>query len=84
MQEFGQEFVKHPWLEVLESEDGHEKAANFHETIMKFRDKHFPEKSVRMTTFDKDWMYPDLKHIYVEMTKEFLRIENLKSGNSFM
>ena len=65
--------MRHPWLEVLESEDGHVKAANFHETIMKLRDKHFPEKSVRMTTFDKDWMYPDLKNIYVEMTKEFFK-----------
>ena len=53
------------------------KAANFHETIIKFRDKHVPEKSVRMSTFDKDWMSPDLKCVYVEMTKDF--VKNRKS-----
>ena len=71
IQLFGQEIVRHSWIEVLECEDGHVKAANFHKTIMELRDKHFPEKSVRMTTFDKDWMHPDLKSIYVEMTKEY-------------
>ena len=43
IQEFGQEFVRHPWLEVvIKCKDGHRKAANFHDTIMKFRDNHFP------------------------------------------
>ena len=30
IQEFGQEFVRHSWAEVLECEDGHQKATNFH------------------------------------------------------
>ena len=73
IQEFGQEFVLHPWQEVLECEDGHQKAANFHETIQWFRDKYFPEKIVRMSSFDKGWMHPDVKSIYLEMTKEYFR-----------
>ena len=73
VQEFGQVFVRHPWLEVLECEDGHQKAANFHDTITWFRDKYFPEKSVRMSALDKHWMHPDLKSLYVEMTAEYFK-----------
>ena len=73
VREFGQAFVHHPWLEVLECEDGNDKAANFHDTIIKYRDKYFPERCVKMSTFDKDWMHPELKSIHIEMTKEFYR-----------
>lgn len=38
---------------------------------MRLRDKHFPEKTVKMSSFDKDWMHPELKSLYIEMTKEF-------------
>ena len=73
VQHFGQEFVRHPWVEVLECEDGHKKAAIFHDTIGRFRDRHFPEKLVKMSSLDKDWMHPDLKIIYIEMTKEYYK-----------
>ena len=71
IQQFGQEIVRHPWLEVLECKDGHQKASNFHETIMHFRAKYFPQKLVKITSLDKEWMHPDLKCTYIEMTKEF-------------
>ena len=38
---------------------------------MRLRDKHFSEKTVKMSSFDKDWMHPELKSLYIEMTKEF-------------
>ena len=63
--EFGQAIVKHPWLEVFECEDGNDKARNFHHTITMFRDQYFPQKIVRMTSLDKEWMHPDLKSIYL-------------------
>ena len=58
---------------MIECEDPNDKAANFHNTVMWFRDKYFPEKSARMTTLDKEWMHPDLKNLYVEMTKEYFK-----------
>ena len=56
---------------MLECEDGHEKARHFHETLIKLRDKHFPEKTVKISSFDKDWMHPELKSLHIQMTKEF-------------
>ena len=47
IQDFGQDLVPHFWMEVLEEDNGHQKAVNFHNTLMWFRDKHFPEKSVK-------------------------------------
>ena len=38
---------------------------------MKLRDKHFPEKTVKVSSFDNDWMHPELKSLHIEMTKEF-------------
>ena len=73
VKEFGREIVTHSWIEVLECEDGHQKAKNFHNTITKLRDKYFPEKAVRMTSFDKGWMHPALKSLHSEMTKEFFK-----------
>ena len=73
IQEFGQALVRHSWAEVIECEDGHLKAAIFHDTIKRFRYKHFPEKLVKMSSLDKDWMHPDLKSIYIEMTKEYFK-----------
>ena len=69
----GQDLVPHSWIEVLEAEDGHQKARNFHNTLVFFRDKHFPEKSVSMSSFDKEWMHPDLKYLHVQMTKEYFK-----------
>ena len=57
----------------MEADDGHKIARNFHNTLMFFRDKHFPEKSVSMSSFDKDWMHPDLKYLHVQMTKEYFK-----------
>ena len=42
-----------------------------HNTIMRFYDKYFPEKSVIMSSFDKDWMHPDLKYLHRQMSREF-------------
>ena len=71
IQEFGQEIVRHSWIEVLECEDGHQKAAHFHGTITRLRDKYFPEKVVKMSSMDKEWMHPHLKSIYTDMTREY-------------
>ena len=78
VQDFGRDLVPHSWIEVLEAEDGHQKARHFHNTLMWFRDKHFPEKTVKMSSFDKDWMHPDLKHLHGQMTKEYF--QNRKSA----
>ena len=69
--ELGQAIVNHPWLQVFECEDGNKKARNCHQTITMLRDKYFPQKLVRMTSLDKDWMHPDLNSIYLQMTKEY-------------
>ena len=49
------------------------KARNFHQTISRLRDKYFPQKLVKMSSLDKEWMHPDLKSTYLQMTKEFFK-----------
>ena len=78
IQQFGQEFVRHPWSEVLECQDANQKAFNFHKTLCWFRDKYFPEKNVKMSSIDKEWMHPELKDLYVKMSKEYFK--NQKSA----
>ena len=48
LQLFGQVFVQHSWREVLECEDGHQKAENFHTTLVSLLDKNFSQKNVNL------------------------------------
>ena len=73
MQEFGQDIVRHPWIEVLECEDANQKARPFHDTIVQLRDKYFPLKLVRISSLDNEWMHPALKSTYMEMTKDYYK-----------
>ena len=77
IQEFMNEVSQHHWFEVLNQKNAHEKAKCFHDTLISLLDKHFPKKTVKMTTLDKKWFNPGLKMQYNEMQKEFFK--NAKS-----
>jgi hypothetical protein len=49
---------------VFECENPHEKAEGFHQTLKHKINKHLPEKSVNMTSLDKNWYNPAVKLKY--------------------
>ena len=61
------EVSQHQWLKVQKQEDAHEKAESFHDNLFSLLDKHFPKKTVKMTSLDKKWFNPSLKMQYNEM-----------------
>ena len=65
------------WEEVFLVQDPHEKAYNFHSTLVTTLNKHLKVKSVNMTSLDKQWFTPTLKIMYNEMQKEYF--QNRKS-----
>ena len=73
IQEFMKEVSQHQWSEVQTKENAHEKAKSFHDILISLLDKHFPKKTVKMTTLDKKWFNPSLKMQYNEMQKEFFK-----------
>jgi hypothetical protein len=70
---FMSELGAHSWPEVFSEEDPNIKALSYHNTIMSLRDKHFPVKSVKMSSLDKKWFTPTLKVMYNEMQNEFFK-----------
>ena len=68
---FMREFGTHSWPEVNTVQDPHDKAQNFHETLIHTLDKYFPVKNVKMTSLDKPWFNPALKIKYNQMQSEF-------------
>ena len=69
--EYMREIGQHSWQEVFQTEDPHEKAQYFHNTLIKTLEKHLKTKTVKMTSLDKPWFNPSLKLKYNEMQKEF-------------
>ena len=73
MHEFGKVATGHKWKEVLEANDVDVKVRNFHDTIRKWLNQFFPEKSVKISSLDKKWMTPYLKLLLRKKQREFLR-----------
>ena len=48
------------WSEVMEPEDANVKVQNFHRIIRDMLEKHFPEKTVKISNLDKKWFTPEL------------------------
>ena len=59
--DFMREIGTNSWDEVFEVKDPHEKAQNFHSTLVRTLNKHLRVKSVNMTSLDKQWFTPTLK-----------------------
>jgi hypothetical protein len=71
--DFIREIGSHEWPEVYLCEDSHEKAENFHKTLIEKLNKHFQVKQVQITSLDKKWFNPTLKVKHKEMQKEYFR-----------
>ena len=63
----------HNWHEVISQEDPHDKASQFHNTMITLLNKHLPVKTVKMSSLDKKWFNPALKLLYISMQKEFFK-----------
>ena len=70
---FMKDMGTHIWPEVFTCEDPHKKAESFHTTLMHMVNKHMPEKTVNITSLDKNWFSPAIKIKHCEMQKEFFR-----------
>ena len=76
--QYMQEMGHHSWTEVFQTQDPHDKAHKFHETLTAILDKHLKTKTVKMSSLDKPWFNPALKLKYSEMQKEYYK--NAKSA----
>ena len=76
--EFGREITNHKWEEVLNTANVDQKTENFHSTIRSLLNKHLPEKSVTISSLDRNWMSPDLKTLLRKKQREF--VKNRKSN----
>merc|ERR1712129_76753 len=59
--QFEHSVMTFPWEEAFDNKNVDEKVNIFHECLRVNLDKHFPEKSTKMSSLDKDWMSPQLK-----------------------
>ena len=70
---FGKEITSHDWQEVLQTDNIDEKVNMFHKYLRDLLDKHFPEKSITISSLDKKWMSPDLKNLLRKRQREFVK-----------
>ena len=70
---FELEMQAQDWSEVLEPEDANIKVQNFHRIIRAMLEKHFPEKSVKISNLDKKWFTPELKQLHRKMQREYFK-----------
>ena len=75
---FNKELTEHRWDDINETEDLDEKVDYYHKYVRSLLDKHFPEKTVKMTNLDKFWITPQLKQLLRQAQRE--RILNGKSS----
>ena len=76
--DFGRDFQNQTRDDVLKEDNVDTKAFNFHRTLIPSCNKHFPEKSLKISTFDKKWITPFLKILSRKVKAEFHR--NRKSA----
>ena len=70
---FGQDITQHTWDEVFTTRDVDSKVKIFHQTIRSKLDKHFPIKTVKISTLDKKWFNPSLKSLHRKVQREFYK-----------
>ena len=72
MKLFCLEMTQHKWTDVLEAIDVDQRTEHFHKFLQKLLNKYFPEKSVSISSLDKQWMTPQLKQILRQAQRERL------------
>ena len=73
---FGQEITSHQWEEVFLVDNVDDKAFNFHFYIQYLLNKYFPQKSVKVSILDKQWMSPELKLLHRKRQRAFVKNRN--------
>ena len=71
--EFMRDISDHHWSEVYEAQSANTKAEQFHFTLSSKLKKHFKEKHVKMSSLDKEWFTPALKHQKSDMLNELFK-----------
>ena len=70
---FEHELINCDWATVLNSQNIDDKVNNFHQILTSSLDKHFPEKSIKISSLDKKWMNPKLKVLYRSLQREYYK-----------
>ena len=70
---FENDLINTDWGEVLNCENVDEKVSKFHNCLGLTLDKHFPEKTIKISSLDKKWMSPKLKLQHRKLQREYFR-----------
>ena len=70
---FENDLINTTWSCVLDPENIDEKVDNFHHFLGATLKKHFPEKTIKISSLDKKWMGPKLKSLHREVQREYFR-----------
>ena len=68
---FEKDLAEYPWNDAFENKTVDEKTDIFHQFLRSNLDKHFPEKTVKISSLDKKWMTPTLKQLHRKMSREY-------------
>ena len=71
--EFENEMINYDWTKIYGAKTVDEKVNNFHEYLRSTLEKHFPERTTRISNLDKNWMSPRLKSLYRRVQREYYR-----------
>ena len=70
---FEHSLMSYPWEEAFTNKNVDEKVYIFHECLRSNLDRHFPEKTTKMSCLDKDWMSSQLKKLRRAMQREYYK-----------
>ena len=68
---FEQELISFPLAEVFMNKTVNDQVGIFHDFLRTNLDKHFPEKTTKMSSLDRNWFSPQLKQLNRAMKREF-------------
>ena len=69
--DFEKDVATYPWDEVFEGTNPDEQVRLFHNFLRTQLDKHFPEKTTKLSNLDRKWFSPELKQLHRKMQREF-------------
>ena len=70
---FCSEFTQHKWIDVIQAKNSDEKVEIFHKYLRTMLDKYFPEKTINVTSLDKEWLSPALKLLLRQAQREMFK-----------
>ena len=67
----GESLATYTWEEVFNENRADQKVEMFHKLLRETLDVYFPEKSLKMSNFDKKWFTPELRKLHRCKQREF-------------